>query len=83
MDYEDIEMYHDIGLMPNWAYYQQCGITPTQNLWKSTGSLDEYYRNRRLEEYYNKELEQKIEKAVEKALESLLTDKKIDINLQI
>jgi len=28
---EQIEYYHDIGLMPDWAYYQQNGASAQEN----------------------------------------------------
>ncbi len=31
MTLEEIEMYHDIGLMPDYAYYQQNGKSATEN----------------------------------------------------
>lgn len=82
---EEMEYYHDRGLMPNWAYYQQCGIKPTSSLWKRTGPIQYGYSNRdyQIEELFYKELDKRIEQAVEKALENLLTDKKIDLNIQL
>lgn len=87
MTREDIEMYHDMGLMPNWAYYQQCGITPTRDMWKrtdpSSGRYLDIVRQRQLQMEEEKELEELIYKTVEECFNKMFADKNATINLQL
>ena len=38
---EQIEWLHDHGKMPDWAYYQQNGKSPTMNLYEQTKKFKE------------------------------------------
>lgn len=83
MTIEEIEMYHDMGLMPDYAYYQQNGKSATENWNKQNAIFKKRYKEDILKEQYQDELENNIKKTLEDVLEGLLTDKKIDFNLQI
>lgn len=88
---EEMEYYHNIGLMPDWAYYQQADyLTPEQKLQAQT---DKIYREamaekearekekaareaKRKQEKADKEAQRKQEKELEKQI-----DKALDIAL--
>ena len=76
---EEIEYYHDIGLMPDWAYYQQNGKTAEENyrIWRNKRSQE--FRNRIIEERYNKSvsIEDEVKNQIEAILPELL-DKALD-----
>lgn len=72
---EQLEYLHDIGKMPDWAFYQQDKQSPTMNLQKQTNDFNEYImkqKNERQEEAKRKQKERDNKKAFEK-----------DINKQI
>ena len=73
--------------MPDWAYYQQNGKSPTMNLYEQTKKFKERVlreeqerqeearrkaEEKKLEAELEKQLEKKLEQAVEKALADLL-----------
>lgn len=74
---EQIEYLHDIGKMPDWAYYQQNGKTAQQNYTEQKRKM-----RKQLEERLNKEREEKqmeedmykIMKRVIKKIEKELVD---------
>ena len=79
---EQIEYLHDIGKMPDWAYYQQNGKTAEENYRIQKQKQEAEYRRRLYEESrrkeFEKELEEEIEKkaaaTIEKVLDELLKD---------
>lgn len=84
---QELEFYHDRGLMPDWAYYQQVDIPPEKKLEAQTRAFTEKAlaeMNAREEREAQKRREQKEkkkaqeqEKELEKELEKSL-DKALD-----
>ena len=66
---EEIEHYHDIGLMPDWAYYQQNGKSAQENYNEQTRIIKERYLERMQEQALEKEIEKKVEEALEDFLD--------------
>lgn len=73
-----LEYYHNIGMMPDWIYYQQNGDDIQLNYMRQKDSfykkLLEQKNEQKLEKELEKQLEEKLDKALEKALEDLLKD---------
>lgn len=65
---KEIEYYHNIGLMPDWAYYQQNGKSTQENYiqWKRN--------KRRQDKQQNLKLDKLIEDKIEKSLEEILKE---------
>ena len=71
---EEIEYYHDIGLIPDWAYYQQNGKTAEENYRIQRNKRSQEFRNRIIEERFNKtaSVEEEVQKQIEAVLPGLL-----------
>ena len=86
MDKETIEYYHDIGLMPDRAYYQQNGKSPGKNLHAQHEKMIQKQRiDRELEIYkarrkaeidleLQNEIENEVAPQLEKAIDDLFKD---------
>ena len=82
MDKQLLEYYHDSGLMPDWAYYQQNGKSAQENFAEQHRKMQKQFEERRrqeqqdaaLEKYVNKMVEEQLEDCLEKALGNLLKD---------
>lgn len=87
MDKETIERLHKSGLMPDWAYYQQNGKSPIENLQEQHKKIMDKYRrkkeiDRELEIYkarrkaeidaeLEKQIETEVAPEIEKAIDNL------------
>lgn len=77
---QEIEYYHDRGLMPDWAYYQQNGKSAQENYIAQTRKIKdaamerirEQQQQEALEKYVTKMVEDKLEDTLEKVLDDLL-----------
>ena len=77
---QEIEYYHDRGLMPDWAYYQQNGKSAQENYLAQTRNIKdaamerirEQQQQEALEKYVTKMVEDKLEDTLEKVLDDLL-----------
>ena len=76
---EQIEYLHDIGKMPDLAYYQQNRATAQENYNRQIQA----FRNRMLERYQEEQQEKEIEKQIEDKLEEILEDLLKDLNFEI
>ena len=88
---QELEFYHDRGLMPDWAYYQQMDIPPEKKLEAQTRAFtekalaemnarEEREAKKRMEQQEKKkaqEQEKELEKELEKSLDKAL-DKALD-----
>ena len=82
MTKEEMEYYHDIGLMPDWAYNQQRGLTLEEayDEYQKKKSIEnqrllrERAEQKQLEELVLKEVDKKVEEEVGKALDDLFKD---------
>ena len=88
---QELEFYHDRGLMPDWAYYQQVDMPPEKKLEAQTRAFTEkalaemnareereaQKRREQQEKRKAQEQEKKLEKELEKELEKSL-DKALD-----
>lgn len=79
---EQIEYLHDIGKMPDWAYYQQNGTTAQENYNRQIQAFRNRLRDRKKEEQQQKELQKQIQDKLEEILEDLLKDLNFDIILK-
>jgi len=80
MDKQMIEYYHDIGLMPDWWYYQVNGKSATENYLDIVSKRDRQLREEMLREKEKKELEKELETKLEETLEKVLNDLLKDFN---
>ena len=79
---EQIEYLHDIGVMPDWAYYQQNGKTAQKNYdiqhqkiqTETRRRIEEKRRSRENEKQIEKEIEYKVSIVVNKVLNELFKD---------
>ena len=85
---QELEFYHDRGLMPDWAYYQQVDIPPEKKLEAQTRAFTEkalaemnareereaQKRREQKEKKKAQEQEKSLDKALDKALGDLLKD---------
>lgn len=69
---EQIEYYHDIGLMPDWAYYQQNGASAQENFDRQRAKFKKQMLDRLQEERNQKQIEKQIEDKVDEALEDIM-----------
>lgn len=77
---QEIEYYHDRGLMPDWAYYQQNGKSAQENYIAQTRKIKdaamerirEQQQQEALEKYVTEMVEDKLEDTLEKVLDDLL-----------
>ena len=69
---EQIEYYHDIGLMPDWAYYQQNGASPQENFERQRAKFKKQVLDRLQKERNQKEIERQIEDKVDESLEEIM-----------
>lgn len=83
---QELEFYHDRGLMPDWAYYQQVDIPPEKKLEAQTRAFtekalaemnarEEREAKKRMEQQEKKkaqEQEKELEKELEKSLDKAL-----------
>lgn len=72
---EQIEWLHDMGYMPDWAYYQQNGKSAQHNWDEQHRKIAEKFRQKELErrkQAQNKSIEQKIHADLEKQLDQKL-----------
>ncbi len=69
---EEIEYYHNSGLMPDWVYYQVNGKTAQENYIDIVMKRDQEYRDslneREVEESISKNLEETIDKYLDDIL---------------
>lgn len=65
---DEIEYYHNAGLMPDWAYYQQNGKSAQENY------IQQKRNKRRNDKQQNLKLDKLIEDKVEKSLEEILKE---------
>ena len=79
---EQIEHYHDIGLMPDWAYYQQNDASPQENYDRQKAKIRQSIIDKLQEEQQQKEIEKQMERKVEDILEDLLSGLDFDIVLK-
>ena len=72
MTKEEIEYYHNSGLMPDWVYYQVNGKTAQENYIDIVMKRDQEYRDllneREVEESISKSLEETIGKCLDDIL---------------
>ena len=79
MDKQLLEYYHDSGLMPDWAYYQQNGKSAQENFIEQHKKMQKRFEEQRrqeqqdaaLENYLDKMVEDKLGDCLEKALDNL------------
>lgn len=79
---EKIEYLHDIGAMPDWAYYQQNGKTAEENFRiqqqkrqvETRRRMEEERRRKEFEKELEAETEKKAAATIEKVLDELLKD---------
>lgn len=74
MDLQEIEYYHNRGLMPDWVYYQVNGKSAEENLEAQRRKMYDKFKAAELEKQQQKELEKQVEEMVEKALDDVLGD---------
>lgn len=79
---EQIEYLHDIGKIPDWAYYQQNGATSQENYNRQIQAFRNRITERQQQEQQQEEIEKKIEYKLQKILEDLLKDLNFDIILK-
>lgn len=65
---DEIEYYHNVGLMPDWAYYQQNGKSAQENY------IQQKRNKRRNDKQKNLKLDKLIEDQIEKSLEEILKE---------
>ena len=80
MDKQMIEYYHDIGLMPDWWYYQVNGKSATENYLDIVSKRERQLSEEMLREQEKKELEKELETKLEETLEKVLNDLLKDFN---
>lgn len=68
---EEVEYYHNIGLMPDWAYYQQNGKSAQESYNKQTRKIKERYLEQMQEQALEKEIEKKVEEAIDKLFDGI------------
>ena len=75
MTKEEIEQYHNSGLMPDWVYYQVNGKTVQENYTDIIAKRDKEYSDslneRELEESITKQIEETIDKHFDDILKEL------------
>ena len=80
---EQIEYLHDIGKLPDWAYYQQNGKSAQENyitqIQKFRNELLEKQKQQQLEKEIEKQVEEQVNEAVERAIDDLFKD--LDFNI--
>lgn len=81
MTLKDIEHYHDIGLMPDYAYYQQNGKTAQENYIEQMKKRQADFWKERNDSYYKKIQEKEIEKELEETIENVLDELLKKLNL--
>lgn len=67
---EEIEFYHNRGLMPDWIYYQVNGKSAQEN-------YNDYYNKRTLKlnkKYLREDMQKQLDKEIEDVLDNLLKD---------
>jgi hypothetical protein len=74
MDLEMIEYYHDRGLMPDWAYYQQNGKSVEENWIEQQKKIEQKYLEKQRETQQQKALEEYIGEMTEEQLGKCLDD---------
>lgn len=82
MNIDEINMLHDKGLMPDWAWVQQNGRSEQENyIYMKEKQQREFDASRRkqqqneaLEKYVSDLIEKKLEGCLEKTLDDLLKD---------
>ena len=72
MDKQMIEYYHDIGLMPDWWYYQVNGKSATENYLDMINKRDKEFREELLRQKEKEEMKKELEKEFETKLEDTL-----------
>ena len=78
---EQIEYLHDIGKMPDLAYYQQNRATAQENYNRQIQALRNRLRDRQQEKQQQEEIEKQLEKQLEDKLEEILEELLKDFNL--
>lgn len=78
LNQEQIEFYHNLGLMPDWVYYQVNGKSIRENYrdWHNKKPWDKFlakYKEEQ-EEVLQKEIEDEIIPKIENAIDELLED---------
>lgn len=52
MDKEQVELYHNLGLMPDWAYYQLNGKSANENYRDIVNKRNQAFKNELLKSWY-------------------------------
>lgn len=79
---EEIEYYHNVGLMPDWAYYQQNEASAQENYNRQKRESRNRFRSQQQERQQEREIERQIEDNVEEILENLLQNLNLNIVLK-
>ena len=66
--------YHDRGMMPDWAWFQQNGRTAQENYKYQKDKMRMELEQRRQEEEQQKQIEKQIQEGLDKAIDKAMKD---------
>ena len=72
MTIEETEMYHNMGLMPDWAYYQQNGKGAMDNYISQKRNRNNCLEDRQIESQLYDRLEDSIYKTLEQLFDGIV-----------
>ena len=71
---KEADYYHDRGLMPDWAWFQQNGRTAQENYEYHKNKLNREIDQQRQEEEQKKQIEKQIQEGLDKAIDKAMKD---------
>ena len=80
---EQVESFHNQGVMPDWIYYQLNGKSLQENYQDVIHKMQQDFRKKQQEELQNQEIEKEVSEYVEKSLDNILDKLLKDINIDI
>ena len=80
---EQVESFHDQGVMPDWIYYQLNGKSLQENYQDVIHKRQQVFRKKQQEELQNQEIEKEVSTYIENSLDNILENLLKDISYNI